>query len=103
MDFFVKNEIGYKIGELERMNDFRQSRIKLLQNVKNAEEACSAKLCAEKWNFDFAKNVLDDLQPPKCSRNLSIKKDMGAGSIVWMNNVNTMFKLEMLKLTYHLE
>ncbi|KAH0463422.1 hypothetical protein IEQ34_008004 [Dendrobium chrysotoxum] len=42
--FYVKNEIGYKIGELEHMNDLRQLRIKHLQNVKDAEEACSAKI-----------------------------------------------------------
>ncbi|KAL0920747.1 hypothetical protein M5K25_009911 [Dendrobium thyrsiflorum] len=42
--FYVKNEIGYKIGELEHMNDLHQLRIKFLENVKDAEEACSAKL-----------------------------------------------------------
>ncbi|KAH0433796.1 hypothetical protein IEQ34_026927 [Dendrobium chrysotoxum] len=51
------------------MNDFRRSRIKLLQNAKNAKEACIAKL----YNFDFAKNMLDDLQPSKYSMNLSKK------------------------------
>ncbi|KAI0514232.1 hypothetical protein KFK09_010267 [Dendrobium nobile] len=42
--FFVKNEIGYRIGELEHMNDLHQLTIKHLKNVKDAEEACSAKI-----------------------------------------------------------
>ncbi|KAL0920739.1 hypothetical protein M5K25_009902 [Dendrobium thyrsiflorum] len=61
--FYVKNEIGYRIGELEHMNDLRQLRIKLLQNVKDAEESCSAKLSEKRnlknltlqWNHSYVK------------------------------------------------
>ncbi|PKU64512.1 Putative disease resistance protein RGA3 [Dendrobium catenatum] len=52
--FYIKNEIGYKIGELEHMNDLRQLRIKLLQNVKDAEEACSAKLYQKRNLMDLS-------------------------------------------------
>ncbi|PKU64513.1 Putative disease resistance RPP13-like protein 1 [Dendrobium catenatum] len=52
--FYVKNEIGYKIGELEHMNDLRQLRIKLLKNVKDAEEACSAKIYQKKNLMDLS-------------------------------------------------
>ncbi|KAH0450025.1 hypothetical protein IEQ34_020717 [Dendrobium chrysotoxum] len=55
-------------------------KIKLLQNVKNVEEACSAKLCAEKWNLDFTKNEtfplfgqLPFLKSPKFDRMLKMK------------------------------
>ncbi|KAL0920756.1 hypothetical protein M5K25_009921 [Dendrobium thyrsiflorum] len=52
--FYVKNEIGYKIGELEHMNDLRQLRIKLLKNVKDAEEACSAKIYQKRNLMDLS-------------------------------------------------
>ncbi|KAH0448436.1 hypothetical protein IEQ34_022236 [Dendrobium chrysotoxum] len=73
--FYGKNEIGYKIGELEHMNE-----INLLQNVKDAEEAYSAKLCAERRNFtnsrsvDLTENMLDNLQPSKMSKESEHKK-----------------------------
>ncbi|KAH0450480.1 hypothetical protein IEQ34_021172 [Dendrobium chrysotoxum] len=66
-EFYVKNEVGYEIGESEYMNDYRRLRIELLQDAKEAEEACSVKLCAERWNFinsrsvDSIENMLDDL------------------------------------------
>ncbi|KAH0463303.1 hypothetical protein IEQ34_007885 [Dendrobium chrysotoxum] len=52
--FYVMNEIGYKIGELEHMNDLRQLRIKLLENVKDAEEACSAKIYQKRNLMDLS-------------------------------------------------
>ncbi|KAH0448546.1 hypothetical protein IEQ34_022346 [Dendrobium chrysotoxum] len=58
--FYVKNEIGYKIGELEHMNDLRQLRITLLKNVEDVEEVCSAKIYQKRnlmdlsleWNYE---------------------------------------------------
>ncbi|XP_020694281.1 putative disease resistance RPP13-like protein 1 [Dendrobium catenatum] len=52
--FYVKNKIGYKIGELEHMNDLRHLRIKLLENVKDAEEACSAKIYQKRDLMDLS-------------------------------------------------
>ncbi|PKU61772.1 Disease resistance protein RGA2 [Dendrobium catenatum] len=61
------------------MNDLCKLGINCLENVKNAKEACSAKLCAKRritdltlcWsntdarNIDLDENVLDNLQPPE--------------------------------------
>ncbi|KAL0920710.1 hypothetical protein M5K25_009872 [Dendrobium thyrsiflorum] len=93
--------------------------INCLKNVKDAEEACSAKLCEKRrltdltlcwiWshidsrNTDLDENVLDNLQPPKCLRNMRIKRYMCARSVIWMNNVNPIFNLEKIKLTGCLE
>ncbi|XP_020694912.1 putative disease resistance protein RGA4 [Dendrobium catenatum] len=48
--FALRDVSGYKIGELENMNDLCKLGITCLENVKGAEEACSAKLCA-KWRL----------------------------------------------------
>ncbi|XP_020699933.1 putative disease resistance protein RGA4, partial [Dendrobium catenatum] len=115
--FDLRDVSGYRIGELENMNDLWKLGINCLENVKDAEEACSAKLCAKRrltdltlcWsnidsrNIDLDENVLDNLQPPKCLRNLSIKRYMGARSAIWMNNVNLIFNLEKIELTDCLE
>ncbi|XP_028548307.1 putative disease resistance protein At3g14460, partial [Dendrobium catenatum] len=115
--FDLGDASGYRIGELENMNDLCKLGINCLENIKDAEEACSAKLCAKRrladlilcWsntdlrNINFNENVLDNLQPPKCLRNLSIKRYMGARSAMWMNNVNPIFNLEKIELTECLE
>ncbi|PKU59096.1 putative disease resistance protein RGA3 [Dendrobium catenatum] len=99
------------------MNDLCKLGINCLENVKDTEEACSAKLCEKRrltdltlcWsntdsrNNDLDENVLDYLQPPKCLRNLSIEKYRGARSAKWMNNVNSIFNLEKIELRYCLE
>ncbi|KAH0461879.1 hypothetical protein IEQ34_009454 [Dendrobium chrysotoxum] len=54
-------------------------------------------------NIDLDENVLDNLQPPKCLRNLRIERYMGARSAIWMNNVNPILNLEKIKLTVCLE
>ncbi|KAH0463278.1 hypothetical protein IEQ34_007860 [Dendrobium chrysotoxum] len=115
--FDLRDVSGYRIGELENMNDLCKLGINCLENVKDAEEACSAKLRA-KWrltdltlwwsntdsrNIDLDENVLDNLQPPKCLRNLRIQRYMGARSAIWMNNVNPIFNLERIELTDWLE
>ncbi|KAL0920713.1 hypothetical protein M5K25_009875 [Dendrobium thyrsiflorum] len=116
--FDVRDVIGYKIGELENMNDLCRLGIYCLKNIKEAEEVCSAKLCAKRrltnlalcWrrntdsrNINLDENVLDNLQPPKCLRILSIECYMGARSAIWMNNVNSIFNLEKIYLTGCLE
>ncbi|KAH0463287.1 hypothetical protein IEQ34_007869 [Dendrobium chrysotoxum] len=115
--FDLRDVSGYRIGELENMNDLCKLGIRCLENVNDAEEACSAKLCAKRrltdltlcWsntdsrNIDLDETVLDNLQPPKCLRNLIIKRYMGARSAIWMNNVNPIFNLEKIELTNCLE
>ncbi|KAH0461093.1 hypothetical protein IEQ34_008668 [Dendrobium chrysotoxum] len=115
--FDLRDVSGYRIGELEDMNDLCKLGINCLENVKDAEEACSAKLCAKRrltdltlcWsntdsrNTDLDENVLDNLHPSKCPRNLSIKTYMGESSAIWMNNVNPNFNLEIIELRDCLE
>ncbi|KAL0921664.1 hypothetical protein M5K25_008761 [Dendrobium thyrsiflorum] len=117
--FDLRDVSGYRIGELENMNDLCKLGINGLENVKDAEEACSAKLCEKRrlidltlcwsWshtdsrNTDLDENVLDNLQPPKCLRNLRIERYMGTRSAIWMNNVNPIFNLERINLTCCLE
>ncbi|XP_028551806.1 putative disease resistance protein RGA4 [Dendrobium catenatum] len=109
--FDLRDASGYRIGELENMNELCKLGINCLENVKDAEEACSAKLCAKRrltdlalrWsntdlrNFDLDENVLDSLRPPKCLRNLSICNYMGARSAIWMNNVNLLSNLKKIE------
>ncbi|KAL0928298.1 hypothetical protein M5K25_000171 [Dendrobium thyrsiflorum] len=113
--FDLRDVSGYRIGELENMHDLCILGINCLENVKDAEEACSAKLFAKRrltnltlcWsntasrNIDLDENVLDNLQPSKCLRNLIIERYMG--SAIWMNNVNLISNLEKIKLTDCLE
>ncbi|PKU62119.1 putative disease resistance protein RGA4 [Dendrobium catenatum] len=115
--FDLRDVSGYRIGELENMNSLCKLGINCLENVKDAEEACSAKLCAKRrltdltlcWsntdsrNINLDEKVLDNLQPPKCLRNMSIKRYMGARFAIWMNNVNPIFNLEEIELTNCLE
>ncbi|KAH0463457.1 hypothetical protein IEQ34_008039 [Dendrobium chrysotoxum] len=76
--FYVKNEIGYKTGELEHMNDLHQLRIKLLENVKDAEEACSAKIYQKRnlmdlsleWNDIYISNWDLMVEHPSIPENL---------------------------------
>ncbi|KAI0514134.1 hypothetical protein KFK09_010168 [Dendrobium nobile] len=111
-NFVVRDVSGYRIGELENMNDLCILGISNLENVKDAKEACSAKLYAKRrltyltleWkntdlrNINLYEKVLDNLQPPNCLRNLKIDKYMGARSAIWMNNVNLISNLEKIIL-----
>ncbi|PKU87559.1 putative disease resistance protein RGA4 [Dendrobium catenatum] len=115
--FDLRDASGYRIGELENMNDLCKLGINCLENVKDAEEACSAKLYAKRrltylslrWNNTKLRNinlyekVLDKLQPPKCLSDLEIYRYMGARSAIWMNNVNLISNLEEINLTDCLE
>ncbi|KAI0514115.1 hypothetical protein KFK09_010149 [Dendrobium nobile] len=112
--FDLRDASGYRIGELENMNDLCKLGINCLENVKDAEEACSAKLYAKRrltrltlcWNNNDLRNinldekVLDNLQPPKCLSDLEINRYMGARSAIWMNNVNLISNLQQIMLTY---
>ncbi|KAL0921643.1 hypothetical protein M5K25_008737 [Dendrobium thyrsiflorum] len=113
--FDFRDVSGYRIGELENMNDLCILEINCLENVKDAEEVRSAKLCEKRrltdlilrwrWrptdsrNTDLNENVLDNLQPSKCLRNLGIERYMGTRSAIWMNNVSSIFNLEKINLT----
>ncbi|XP_028547546.1 putative disease resistance protein RGA3 [Dendrobium catenatum] len=115
--FDLREASGYRIKELENMNDLCKLGINCLENVKDAEEACSAKLYAKRrlidlslnWsciasrNTDLDENVLDNIQPPNCLRNLEIHRYMGARPAIWMNNVNLISNLEKINLTDCLE
>ncbi|PKU83887.1 putative disease resistance protein RGA4 [Dendrobium catenatum] len=110
--FDLRDVSGHRIGELENMNDLCKLGINCLENVKDADEASSAKLCEKRrltdltlcWsdnnsrNLNLDENVLDKLQPPKCLRKLNIYSYMGARSAIWMNNVNPIFNLEIIEL-----
>ncbi|KAI0514048.1 hypothetical protein KFK09_010082 [Dendrobium nobile] len=127
--FDLRDVSGYRIGELENMNDLCKLGINYLENVKDAKEACSAKLCAKMrltdltlcWcntystdNIDFDdsydldenyfdvshENVFDNLQSPECLKNLSINNYIGPRPPIWMNKVKPISNLEKIELTY---
>ncbi|KAI0514058.1 hypothetical protein KFK09_010092 [Dendrobium nobile] len=109
--FHLRNEMGYRIDELKYLNDLCKLGVNCLENVKDAEEARNAQLCEKRrltnltlcWsdnnsrNIDLDENVLDNLQPPKCLRNLSLYFYMGARSAMWMNNVNLLSNIEKIE------
>ncbi|PKU68931.1 Disease resistance protein RGA2 [Dendrobium catenatum] len=115
--FDLRNEIGFRIDELKYLNDLCKLGINCLENVKDAEEARNAQLCEKRrltdlnlwWSntysriIDLDENVLDNLQPPKCLRNLRINNYGGSRSAIWMNNVNPIFNLEKIELRDCLE
>ncbi|XP_028552221.1 putative disease resistance protein RGA3 [Dendrobium catenatum] len=114
--FDLRDVSGYRIGELKNMLDLYKLGINCLENVKDGEEARNAQLCEKRrltdltlcWsdnhiastNNDLDENVLDNLHPPKCLKNLSIKRYMGARSAIWMNNVNWIINLEEIELSH---
>ncbi|KAH0461095.1 hypothetical protein IEQ34_008670 [Dendrobium chrysotoxum] len=109
-----------KLNSLQELDMFGLrdvSGINCLENVKDAEEARNAQLCEKRrltdltlyWSdtysmkcssVDLDVNVLDNLLPPECLMNLSIKGYIGARSPVWMNNVNPISNLEKIELTF---
>ncbi|KAL0919593.1 hypothetical protein M5K25_011696 [Dendrobium thyrsiflorum] len=116
--FYVKNENGFRIVELEHMNELRQLRIKLLENVKDAKEACRAKLYDKRnltdlsleWgeirnilDTDLDEKVLDNLRPHNKLRKLRINAYMGARSAIWMNEDHLISNLECIQLDCCLE
>ncbi|KAH0463572.1 hypothetical protein IEQ34_008154 [Dendrobium chrysotoxum] len=111
--FDLRNEMGYRIDEFKNLNDLCKLGIHRLENVEDAEEARNAQLCKKMrltdltlhWgnpnsrNINVDETVLDNLQPPKYLRNLSIDQYMGARSAIWMNNVNLISILEQIELS----
>ncbi|KAL0928416.1 hypothetical protein M5K25_000297 [Dendrobium thyrsiflorum] len=111
--FHLRNEMGYRIDEFKYLNDLCKLGINCLENVKDVEEARDAQLCEKKrlidltlsWsstdsrNIDLDENVLDNLQPPKCLRNLCINRYLGARSAIWMNNVNLLSNIKKIELS----
>ncbi|XP_020673619.1 putative disease resistance protein RGA4 [Dendrobium catenatum] len=109
--FDLRNEMGCRIDELKFLNKLRKLGINCLENLKDAEEALNAQLCEKRrltdltlcWsdtdskNIDLNQNVLDNLQPPKCLRNLNIKRYMGARSAIWMSNVNLLSNIKKIE------
>ncbi|KAH0461640.1 hypothetical protein IEQ34_009215 [Dendrobium chrysotoxum] len=106
---------GYKsIEGMKNMNDLCSLEINSLEYVGDVKEARNAKLCEKTaltdlilcWNDnnsrnnDLDENVLDNLRPPKCLRNLRIDRYMGARSAIWMNNVNLISNLEKIELKH---
>ncbi|KAL0920789.1 hypothetical protein M5K25_009958 [Dendrobium thyrsiflorum] len=113
--FYIRNEMGYRIDEFKYLNDLCELGIHCLENVKDAEEARNAQLCEKRrltdltlhwsWspmrnNICLDENVLNNLQPPECLINLSIKNYKGARSPIWMNNVNPISNLEKIELYF---
>ncbi|KAL0928376.1 hypothetical protein M5K25_000253 [Dendrobium thyrsiflorum] len=111
--FDLRDEMGYRIDEFKYLNDLCILGINCLENVKDAEEARDAQLCEKKrltdltlsWgstdsrNIDLDENVFDNLQPPKCLRNLCIEGYTGARSAIWMNNVNLLSNIKKIELS----
>ncbi|KAL0928411.1 hypothetical protein M5K25_000290 [Dendrobium thyrsiflorum] len=111
--FDLRNEMGYGIDEFKYLNDLCKLGINCLENVKNTEEARDAQLCEKKrltdltfsWgrtdsrNIDLHENVLDNLKPPKCLRNLHINRYLGARSAIWMKNVNLLSNIKKIELS----
>ncbi|KAI0503614.1 hypothetical protein KFK09_014548 [Dendrobium nobile] len=116
--FDLRDVSGYRIGELKNMIDLYKLGINCLENVKDGEEARNAQLCEKRRLADLTlcwsdnhidstnnvstnnvldENVLDNLHPPKCIRNLSIKRYMGARSAIWMNNVNLLTNIKKIE------
>ncbi|XP_020596732.1 putative disease resistance RPP13-like protein 1, partial [Phalaenopsis equestris] len=123
-EFNVKNENGYRIGELEHMSELRKLKIHFLENVKDAKEARKAKLFEKRkltdlylnWgntvderneefgslrktvNSDLDVNVLENLKPYKNLMRLSIVSYKGVSSAKWMYNADLISNLEYISL-----
>ncbi|KAI0503603.1 hypothetical protein KFK09_014537 [Dendrobium nobile] len=110
--FILRDVSGYRIGELKNMNDLYKLGINCLENVKDGEEARNAQLCEKRRLKDLTlcwsrshidstnnldENVLDNLHPPKCLRELRIERYMGARSAIWMNNVNLLSNIKKIE------
>ncbi|KAL0920071.1 hypothetical protein M5K25_009179 [Dendrobium thyrsiflorum] len=114
--FYVQNKAGYKLEEMEHMNELCILTINFLENLKDSRDACNAKLC-DKRNLTYLslrfyrlrdltilevsnldENVLDKLEPPSSLKKLKIYSFTGARSAIWMNNDNLISNLEYIQL-----
>ncbi|PKU80399.1 Disease resistance protein RGA2 [Dendrobium catenatum] len=122
--FYVQNKAGYKLEELEHMNELCVLTINFLENVKDSRDACNAKLCDKRNLTDLSlvwrnirrrdhyrssdlmshgvsnldENVLDKLEPHSSLKKLKINSFMGTRSAIWMNNDNLISNLEYIQL-----
>ncbi|KAH0450109.1 hypothetical protein IEQ34_020801 [Dendrobium chrysotoxum] len=103
----LKEEVMFKRGEaaediggrIGKLNSLRQLDGFYVKN-EDVEEACSAKLCDEKWNFNFHQEHARRPSTIKMFKEFKQKNIyMGAKSTIWMNNVNSILNLEKIKLT----
>ncbi|XP_020595971.1 putative disease resistance protein At3g14460, partial [Phalaenopsis equestris] len=118
-EFNVKNENGYRIGELKEMSELRKLKINGLENVNDAAEARDAKLCEKKkltdlflkWksdmrdgslqnivNSDLDVNVLENLKPYRNLKRLSIVSYKGISGAKWMYDARLISNLEHISL-----
>ncbi|OAY75688.1 putative disease resistance RPP13-like protein 1 [Ananas comosus] len=101
-NFIVREESGYKIGELKNLRDLRHLCIRKLENVRSFEEAIEANLNEKKYlkslslqwsadRFNSAKadeQLLDNLCPHINLKKMCIVQYQGAKSPCWMTNLS---------------
>ncbi|OAY83035.1 putative disease resistance protein, partial [Ananas comosus] len=101
-NFVVREESGYKIGELENLRDLRHLCIRELENVRTSQEAIEAKLNQKKYlkslslqwsagRFNSAEadeQLLDNLCPHINLKKMCIEQYQGAKSPSWMTNLS---------------
>ncbi|XP_020099291.1 disease resistance protein RGA2-like isoform X2 [Ananas comosus] len=100
--FIVREESGYKIGELKNLRDLRHLCIGGLENVRSSEEAIEANLNEKKylkslslqWSADHFNSaeadeqLLDNLCPHINLKKMIIQQYQGAKSPSWMTNLS---------------
>ncbi|OAY62801.1 putative disease resistance protein RGA3 [Ananas comosus] len=101
-NFIVRDESGYKIGELKNLRDLRHLYIRGLENVRTSEEAIEAKLNEKEylkslslqWSEDRSNSaeadeqLLDNLCPHINLKKVRIEQYQGAKSPCWMTNLS---------------
>ncbi|OAY83297.1 putative disease resistance protein RGA1 [Ananas comosus] len=101
-NFIVRDESGYKIGELKNLRDLRHLCIRKLENVRSYEEAIEANLNEKKylkslslqWSADrfnsaeVDEQLLDNLCPHINLKKMHIAQYQGAKSPCWMTNLS---------------
>ncbi|OAY72338.1 Disease resistance protein RGA2 [Ananas comosus] len=101
-NFIVREESGYKIGELKNLRDLRHLCIRKLEKVRSSEEAIEANLNEKKhlkslslkWSKDrfnsaeVDEQLLDNLCPHINLKKMRIAQYQGAKSPYWMTNLS---------------
>ncbi|XP_020098180.1 putative disease resistance protein RGA4 [Ananas comosus] len=101
-NFIVREESGYKIGELKNLRDLCHLCIRGLENVRTSEEAIEAKLNEKEylkslsleWSADHSNSaeadeqLLNNLCPHINLKKMRIKQYQGAKSPCWMTNLS---------------
>ncbi|OAY71534.1 putative disease resistance protein RGA3 [Ananas comosus] len=100
--FIVREERGYKIGELQNLRDLRYLCIRKLENVRTSEEAMEAKLNEKEYlkslslewfedrsnSAEADEQLLDNLCPYINLKKMRIEQYQGAKSPCWMTNLS---------------